>query len=173
MKKIVYSLIALGTLIIASCTSDPCKDKTAATLCNGKGDLVSDGTNCNCRCTTGNAGTSCNLTVAGLYTASNDILGTSTPVTAYTSSISITGTTVLITKFKNGFFVNQAVGTISGDKITLNTDQQPDNDGYKLNGTGEISSTATQVSIKWSYSITGPNAGGTIVTDNFNGTWIK
>ena len=113
------------------------------------------------------------MTVAGLYTASNDILGTSTNVTAYTSSISITGNTVLITKFKNGLFVNPATGTLSGNTITLTSNQEPDNDGYKLSGTGTISSTASQVSIKWSYSITGKNAAGTVVTDNINGTWVK
>ncbi len=173
MKKLFISFMALGALAISSCTSDPCEGKSATTLCSGKGTLASNGTTCGCTCTTGSAGTDCSLTIAGLYTASNDVLGTSTPVTAYTTSISITGTTVLITKFKNGFFVNSAVGTISGNTITLNSNQEPDNDGYKLNGTGTISSTATQVSIKWAYTITGPNSAGAIVTDNINGTWTK
>lgn len=173
MKKLFISLLAIGTLVITSCSSDPCKDKSATTLCNGKGTLSSDGTNCNCSCNIGYAGTSCNLTLAGIYTANSDILGTSTPVTAYNSSISLSGNTVTITKFKNGFFVNSAIGTLSGNTITLNSDQQPDNDGYKLNGTGTISSNATQISIKWSYSITGPNGAGVIVTDNISGTWTK
>jgi len=173
MKKFLLSIVALGALTLSSCSSDPCEGKSATTLCTGNGTLSSDGTNCNCTCNTGYAGTACNLTLAGIYTANSDILGTSTSVTPYTSSISISGNTVSITKFKNGFFVNSAIGTLSGKTITLNTDQQPDNDGYKLNGTGTITSTATQISIKWTYSITGPNASGTIVTDNLTGTWTK
>ena len=173
MKKIVYSFLSLGALVFSSCSSDPCKDKSAVTLCTGNGTLVSDGSNCNCSCNAGFAGTACNLSLAGIYTANSDILGTSTAVTPYTTSITLSGSTVTITKVKNSFFVNSAIGTLSGNKITLNTDQQPDNDGYKLNGSGTLSSTATQISIKMTYSISGPNANGTIVTDNISGTWTK
>lgn len=174
MKKIILSLFAFGVFaLINSCTSDPCKDKTATTLCNGKGTLVSNTSTCDCACNTGYTGTSCNLMVAGQYTASNDVLGTSTAVSTYTSVASLSGTTVTFTSFKNAFFKNVVVGTISGNTITLNANQQPDNDGYSISGTGTISSTGTTVSIKWAYSITGKNSAGTTVTDNINGTWTK
>jgi hypothetical protein len=173
MKKIILSILTLGVLGITSCTSDPCKDLSATTKCNSKGVLVTNGSSCDCQCDAGYSGDACNLTLVGQYQSNSEVLGTSTSVTPYTTSVSLSGSTVSITKIKNGFFKNVAIGSLSGNTITLNANQEPDNDGYKLSGTGTISSSGNTISIKWAYSITGKNAAGATVTDNINGTWTK
>jgi hypothetical protein len=62
MRKIIYSFLALGAIAISSCSSDPCKDKSAVDCKNG-GTWVASGSNCNCVCAAGYSGTDCSTLI--------------------------------------------------------------------------------------------------------------
>ena len=176
IKTIILTATVAAMTAISSCSTDPCETKVCQ---NGGATKKISSDSCGCNCTNGFTGSNCeNIDVAilnGTYLA-NDKLGTST-VPQYSTTLTISSSSFAgtITKIKGNFFTNQITATVSGKTITI-ADQQPDNDGYHVVGTGTITpGTGTSVSIAWTYSITGPN-GATppvIVTDNFTGTWTK
>jgi hypothetical protein len=68
MKKIFMMLgIASMITLISSCTSDPCKDKSAIELCSGKGTLADKNGTCGCNCDAGYTGTKCEITVIPFF----------------------------------------------------------------------------------------------------------
>jgi hypothetical protein len=171
MKKLIIAIFATGTLIISSCTTDPCEGKSATTLCSGKGTLVTSGSTCGCNCDVGYEGADCaTLTSAkfsGSWTAlDND--GSST-VGPYTSSIAA-GTasgSILIGNFSNlGSNVN---ATVSGNAVTISN--QVLGTAYTVSGGGTFSKTTTGSSaLAMTYKITQVSSGA---VKNYTGTWTK
>lgn len=169
MKKIILSFIALGALLVSSCSSDPCKDKTAATLCTNNGTLASDGTNCNCSCNAGFTGSDCSKTVAGNYSATDKLSGTGQ--SPYFPTITITGSVVSINNFTPFFFggaTKTVTGSISGNKITIPASNGGVTGGGTIGGTGTISVSGNVVTITW-------DGKGTISSVDlpWTGTWTK
>lgn len=116
MKKILLSLLAGGTLVITSCSSDPCKDKSAITLCNNNGTLVSNGSNCDCACNAGYSGASCNTvditTAIGNWNqVSTALLGTATNARTGNTKVEADGGSVSRVKITN---LNQFFGCTNG-----------------------------------------------------------
>jgi hypothetical protein len=169
MKKIVYSFLALAALVISSCSSDPCKDKSATTLCSGKGTLAASGDNCTCNCNAGSVGSDCSKDVAGNYAATDKLSGTGQ--TPYFPTITITGTVVSINNFTPFFFggaTKTVTGTISGNKITIPASNGGVVGGATIGGTGTITTSGNIVSIAW-------DGKGTIsgVDLTWTATWTK
>jgi hypothetical protein len=169
MKKIIYSFLALGALVTSSCSSDPCKDKTATTLCTGKGTLAASGDNCTCNCNAGYTGSDCSKEIAGNYAASDKLSGTGQ--TPYFPTITITGSVVSINNFTPFFFgtaTKTVTGTISGNKITIPASNGGVAGGATIGGTGTITTSGNIVSIAW-------DGKGTIsgVDLPWTGTWAK
>lgn len=120
MKKIILSILTIGVLAIYSCTSDPCKDKSAATQCNGKGVLVANGSSCDCQCDNGYSGADCktlDITSAiGTYTlVSTATLGTSANARTGSTVIVADGASVSRVKITN---INQFFGCTNGGTTT-------------------------------------------------------
>jgi len=169
MKKIIYSFVALGAFVVSSCTSDPCKDKTATTLCSGKGTTVASGDNCTCSCNAGYTGSDCSKEVAGNYSATDKLSGTGQ--TPYFPTITITGTVVSINNFTPFFFggaTKTVTGSISGNKITIPASNGGVSGGATIGGTGTITTSGNVVTITW-------DGKGTIsgVDLPWTGTWTK
>jgi hypothetical protein len=169
MKKLFISLVVLGGLAVVGCTTDPCKDKSATTLCSGKGTLASDGTNCNCNCEAGRVGSDCSKDVAGNYSAADKLSGTGQ--TPYFPTITIAGSVVTINNFTPFFFAGatkSVTGTISGNKITIPASNGGVVGGGTIGGTGTITVSGATISIAW-------DGKGTIsgVDLPWTGTWTK
>lgn len=169
MKKIFISFIALGALAISSCSSDPCKDKTGASMCSGNGTPVASGDNCACSCTAGKTGSDCSKDVAGNYSATDKLSGTGQ--TPYFPTIAISGSVVSITNFTPFFFggaTKTVTGTISGNTITIPASNGGVSGGGTIGGTGTITTSGTVVTITWEGT-------GTIssVPLAWTGTWTK
>lgn len=116
MKKIFLSIVTLGVLGIMSCTSDPCKDKSALTQCNGKGALVANGSSCDCQCDAGYTGTDCNTLVItsaiGTWSQVSTALVGSTP-NARTGSTTIVADVPAVSRVKITN-LNQFFGCVNG-----------------------------------------------------------
>lgn len=116
MKKIILSILTIGTLAITSCTSDPCKDLTATTKCNGKGVLVANGSSCDCQCDAGYSGADCNTLVItsaiGTYAQVSTALVGSTP-NARTGSTVIVADVPAVSRVKITN-LNQYFGCVNG-----------------------------------------------------------
>lgn len=168
MKKVsIFGLSFLSALAFASimffnaCTSDPCKD----VVCMNDGTCI-DGT---CDCTTGYEGTDCSTESRTKFLGSWTVTDacSSSGTSSYTVSMTA-GTSVIDVNITNfwGVFNNAVKATVSGSIISIAT-QEPDNDGFKVIGTGTITGTT----ISWSYTIDGTGAGSGI--DNCTATWVK
>jgi hypothetical protein len=177
-KSILMSgFIALGTIstVLVSCNEDLCKDKVCA---NGG---ICDAATGNCACATGWEGVDCKtasrnkfLNAAG-YTVVED--GTSSASATYTGTIVASGTDSTALNLGNvwGVFVNTVRGTVNGSTVTI-ARQQPDADGYWVEGNGTMNSTGV-MTLK--YKITYEPAGVLTSTDDFGlaagtpSTWTK
>lgn len=177
MKKIILSLFAFGAFaLVNSCSSDPCKDKTATTLCNGKGTLVSNTNSCDCSCNEGYTGSDCSSLISSVFVGSyscvevGDKSGSSSYVATMTPNTALTKMNM-----KNLWnqFVNNAVFSVSGSNITMSL-QEPDADKFFVqNGTGTWSKNASgKVVIKMSYEVV-DNTGSAAVTDKVTATWTQ
>lgn len=172
MKKLLLSILTVGTLVITSCTSDPCKDKSAATQCSGNGTLVSGTSTCDCSCNVGFEGTDCatksSTKFIGSWTAL-DRDGSGTNVGPYASPVAegTTTGTIIIGNFSNlGAPVN---ATVSGDKVTIGN--QVLGTAYTVSGSGTYSKTTTgSASINMTYAIVKVATSQTL---NYTGTWTK
>ncbi|HMR42642.1 MAG TPA: hypothetical protein PKC40_02350, partial [Saprospiraceae bacterium] len=67
-----------------------------------------------------------------------------------------------------GLFTNAVSATISGDTITI-ARQEPDGDGYFVEGTGTFSNGQ----INWTFKVTEEAGGVVITTDNCTSVWSK
>ena len=166
MKKL--SILTAGIMMVfslaiitfySSCT-DPCKD----VVCLNAGTCV-DGA---CSCADGYEGDDCGTAIRqkfiGSWTAADacSLSGTG----AYTVTVTA-GTGIFDVKITNMWnaFVNQVNATISGNTITIST-QEPDSDGFTISGTGTISSDG--LTITWTYTVTDTSTGD---TDTCTSTW--
>lgn len=165
IRNMAFSaLLAVGAFTMVTytaCTKDECED----VVCNNGGACVS-GT---CNCATGYEGTSCDTEVRKKFlktwTASDKEVGGS-DLPTYTPAI-VAGasvTDVKISKFSDGYFIADVNATISGNTITI-ASQSPDDDGYKVAGSGTINTTDGKIT--WTYTITS-NLGAVI---SYTGSW--
>lgn len=120
MKKLIYSFLALGALVISSCSSDPCKDKSALTLCSGNGTLEASGSNCNCKCNAGYSGTNCSTlvmtSIIGSWNqVSTALIGSSPNARTGTTTIVADVPAVSRVKITN---LNQYFGCSNGGVVT-------------------------------------------------------
>lgn len=154
---------AFSATLYTSCNQDECKDvvcQNGGTCTEGK-----------CTCVTGYEGTNCETKsvtkFVKTWSASDKEANTTTTIPTYVSAI-VAGTAVTevkISNFSSGFFTNDVVGTVSGNTITV-ASQQPDNDGYYITtGTGTYD--ATTKKITWSYTLKNP----TNVEKSYTGSW--
>lgn len=167
LKRIALSALltfsAFGAVLYTSCNKDECKD----VVCQNGG-TCTGGT---CTCTSGYEGTNCETAVRTKFikqwSASDKEATTSVTVPTYVSAI-VSGTTIVdikISKFSNEFFANDVVATVSGNTISV-ASQQPDNDGYYITtGTGTYNTTTKKIT--WAYTLKNP-AG---VEKSYTGTW--
>lgn len=166
IRNIAFSaLLAVGaftTVTYTACNKDECKD----VVCQNGGTCVTG----NCNCATGYEGTNCETAVRAKFlktwAASDKDIATTTNLPTY-SSIIVAGTAITevkISKFSDSYFTNDVKATVSGNTITI-ASQQPDNDMYYVEGTGTYNS--ADMKITWSYTITAP----TTVKKSYSGTW--
>lgn len=143
-----------------SCT-DPCKDVT----CLNAGTCV-DGT---CNCASGYEGDDCGTEVRAKFKGTWNVSdGCSLSGTAsYQVGVS-SGSGIFDVKISNVWnsFINSVNATISGSSISI-PNQEPDNDGFTVSGSGTISSDGN--TITWSYTI----SDGSGATDVCTATWTK
>lgn len=167
LKQIAFGLIltvsAFGATLYTSCNKDKCKD----VVCQNGG-TCSEGT---CTCVTGYEGTNCETAMRAKFvktwSASDKEATTTTTVPTYISAI-VAGSTVTdvkISNFSNAFFLADVLGTVSGNTITV-ASQQPDGDGYYIT-TGTATYDPTTKIITWSYTLKNP-AG---VEKSYAGSW--
>ena len=156
------TISAFGAVLYTSCNKDECKD----VVCQNGG-TCSGG---NCTCTTGYEGTNCETAsrtkFIKTWSASDKEATTTTTIPTYVSAI-VSGTNITDIKISNfsGLFTNDVVGTVSGNTITI-ASQQPDNDGYYVTtGTGTYD--ATTKKITWTYTLKNP----TNVEKSYTGSW--
>ncbi len=156
-------LSAFGATTYTSCNTDECKDVVCA---NGGTCNSTDGS---CSCATGYEGATCATEQRAKFIKSwsatdTEVGGSMLP--SY-SSIVVSGTSVTevrIAGFSDDYFTNNVVATVSGNTITI-ANQTPDNDGYKVSGSGTLNSTDGKLT--WSYTITNPLN----VAKTYSGTW--
>ncbi len=152
-------------LTLTSCDDDPCKDVTC-----GDHSACFEG---DCICDVGyekDAAGNCvseRVKFLGTWSASDNCSssGTATYIT-----VTSTGTSegqVSIANFW-GLFTNAVSATISGDTITI-ARQEPDGDGYFVEGTGTFSNGQ----INWTFKVTEEAGGVVITTDNCTSVWSK
>lgn len=166
MKKItpLLSGISILGLALTLLSCNKCKDVE----CLNGGDCNKD--DGKCICLTGYEGTDCGTEerekFIAIYSASAScsISGSSN----YTATISKSTGNVTEVKLSGawGIFSNTVKATVDGTDITI-PDQEPDNDGYRISGSGSISANQNIVSV--TYTITDPQS----ATDNCSATWTK
>jgi len=166
-----FMMIGLIAIVASSCSSDPCKDKTAINYCNSHGSPSASGSNCGCSCDVGYWGTSCDKSYSGQYKAQTDLYS-SVLQTSYNPSISIiTSGSISLVQITASFpylgGVQSFNGSLSGSTITI-SDVLLTN-GSKLKGTGVVSNNGTIAQIAW--NLTETSSGN--VTKTISGTWTK
>jgi uncharacterized protein YmfQ (DUF2313 family) len=83
-------------------------------------------------------------------------------ISASTASTAVTD--VVIGGFSKDFFTNAVKATVSGNTITI-ASQQPDNDQYYVEGTGTYNTATSKIT--WTYKLTNPSN----VQVSYTGTW--
>ncbi len=171
MKKmktyLMTAMLGVATLsmVFTSCTEDKCKDVVCENggLCN-----VDDGT---CDCPAGYEGESCESLSKTKFiknwNATDTETGSTTPL-VYTCLIADGATiddVIVSADFSDSYFTNTISATVTGNTITI-PNQQPDNDGYSVTGSGTYNETTGN--IDWDYSITEI---ATISTLTYTGAW--
>ena len=155
----LLSLSAFSLVTYTACNKDECKD----VVCQNGGTCVT-GT---CNCATGYEGANCETAVRAKFIKTWTAVDKD-PADTYTYSAIITEgagiTEINISKFSDDYFAASVKATVSGNTITI-AEQAPDNDGYKVKGTGTYNSADKKIT--WSYTITNPL--GTPIA--YTGTW--
>jgi hypothetical protein len=174
-----FALTLLAAATFSSCEQDPCKD----VVCGDQGQCVEGTCVCNANYEQDAAGL-CNtlqrtkfLTVAAngditsaTYSVQDQCSLSGTPtysciVTAHPTDMSALN----IADFWDDAFVASVVATVSGSTLTI-ARQEPDSDGYFVEGSGSISNGT----ITFSYTITDERDPAAIRTDACtNSTWVK
>jgi hypothetical protein len=156
---------AFSAITYTACNKDACADVN----CGNGGTCVS-GT---CTCSTGYEGTTCQTLSRDKFVktwnageATSGSAGSNTQT--YTASISpdpssTDVTKVIIGNISNSFFTNPVHASITATTITIPS-QQPDNDGYAIEGSGTYANSR----ITWNYSITKASTADVV---NVTGTW--
>lgn len=173
MKKIILSFLTIGALIVSSCSSDPCKDKTAATTCSGRGTPTANGSSCGCTCDAGYYSANCSVSSNGTYSASADALN-GNPKSAYSAVVTIQGNVVSIV---GGFpylwsgTTQTLTGTYANNVITI-SNVDPTGTGAQFSGTGTISyNTDNKMQIVWSNAkFVQVSSGSSLAVTS---TWLK
>ena len=136
--SVLLTLGAFSAMTYTSCNKDECKDV-----------VCQNGGTCNegiCACATGYEGTNCETEIRGkvikTWTAKDMNISDNSTVPTYNSAITkgTNITDILISDFSDEFFANDVKATVSGNTITIPS-QDPDNDGYKVAGTGTYNTT--------------------------------
>ncbi len=127
---------------------------------------------CTKTCDPGYEGTDCKTEVRAKFLSNNvSVSEKKNNGTAYSYSTTIISVSsdvqqVAITKIANGFYNSNIVATVDGSTFTI-AKQDPDYDGYNIEGSGTVSGTSVTVT----FTITGKDGSGNTVTDNYSGTW--
>lgn len=129
---------------------------------------------CTKTCDEGFEGDKCDTEIRAKFIGDYDVSETKNGGSAYTYSTEITSSAggalqVNITKIATGgastsLFNTSVKATVDGNAINI-TDQEPDSDGYSIQGNGSISNGV----ISLTYTVTGPVA-GINVTDSYVAT---
>ncbi len=122
------------TVVITSCTKDECED----VVCLNNGTCDSGV----CLCPTGYQGTTCeNQSIdkyLKIWNATDQEDGGSTANLSYPAQISQKFSDnifqVEIANFSDGYFTNKVGAAVEGDQLVI-PQQEPDNDGYQVEGT--------------------------------------
>ncbi|GAA4465592.1 hypothetical protein GCM10023093_18080 [Nemorincola caseinilytica] len=171
IKQIALSaaltLGAFSAVMYTSCNSDPCKD----VVCQNGG-TCNEG---NCTCATGYEGTNCETASRAKFIktwTATDVAVSGGTLPTYTAPIT-EGTTVVDIKIGHfsgnnssgsSYFVNDVKATVSGNTITIPS-QAPDNDNYKVYGTGTYNTADKKIT--WSYTLEDPTG----AKASYTGTW--
>lgn len=166
---------AFATTLITSCNQDKCKDVVCA-----NGGTCTDGS---CKCASGYEGTLCDtksnlkfINVAG-WSVSEE--GTSSAPSTYDVFILPSSTVANGIYISNAwdYFVASVNATVDGNTFTIPR-QQPDNDGFYIQGSGTINTSLNPVKITVTYKVT-DETDTPIITDDFGvssgnaSTWTK
>lgn len=153
MKKIglflTAALFCIGTMTMMQSCSKPCKDDP----CGANGACVEDGKDYTCTCETGYEGELCDTEERAKFLSTYELTD-GCDANKYNSTISTSTTDVtkvLISNMAN-VFIASTIADISGTNITI-AEQVPDNDDWKVEGTGSINGSV----ITMSYTVTEPD----------------
>jgi hypothetical protein len=150
---------AFSTTVFTSCEKDACDDIVCA-----NGGTCTEGI---CACPSGYEGTLCETVSRSKFTkswAAADQQGANNLVYNCVIANGTAITSVLIDDtFSDDYFVNNVNATVNGNTITIPS-QEPDADGYKVAGTG----TLTSGKISWNYTITEVSSGSVLT---YTGLW--
>jgi len=173
LSKMLMVALALftGVATFTSCEDDPCDD----TICNNGG-LCVEG---NCDCADGYSGATCDdldrdvvLGTGGssIWDVDNEICnGNASP--AYDVTMTAPSASEVELRLANfwNVFTNSVEATVNGSEIAI-ASQDPDNDGFLVEGTGTLSQDGN--SITWNYKITDSNSTPNDVS-SCNATWNR
>ena len=163
----VMALFATALIFFySSCTTDPCKD----VICLNDG-VCNSGT---CSCAAGYEGTDCSTLSRDKFIGTWNVVGNMAGANGaasgpdnYTATITASSTDVTKVLIANmwGAFTNATVATIDGNTITIAL-QQPDNDGFTVEGSGTISGTTISMQYTVKDTNSSPNP-----TEVCTGNW--
>lgn len=165
IKNIAFSAMlalgAFGAVTYTSCNKDECKD----VVCQNGGTCV-DG---NCVCATGYEGANCETESRAKFVKSwtatdTEVGGAALPTYSAIVTAGTSVTEVKIANFSDDFFTADVIATVSGNTITI-ASQAPDNDNYRVSGTGTYNTVDKKISL--SYTLTNPQN----VSVSYTGSW--
>lgn len=155
----------------ADCTvEDKCITENVNCL---NGGTCADGT---CTCTAGYEGDSCQTLTRTRYTGSwgvtdNCSQSGSSQFTVTITASSTADNAILISNFW-GTFVNPVNATVDGEEITI-TSQEPDSDGFFVNGEGTLDDSGATSTITITYNVENRNVTPAVTDVCTNSTWTK
>lgn len=147
LKHLIFALLAVTTLSLASCKKDKCKDKT----CQNGAPCV-DGT---CNCTTGFSGENCEIENRAKFRSTYNVVETCAISGNFNYQVIISNSSaaadrVLISNF--GGYGESVSATASGNSLTIATQQVAVQGGsLTFSGSGQISGNILTIS----YSVSG------------------
>lgn len=154
IKNFAAALLACGVMFsFSSCEEDPCKDVT----CAATGTATESNGTCSCVCDSGYEGTDCSTLsrtkFIGTYTVADACSASgSASYTVVITASSTDETRVLISNFWDSYAAN-VVASVDGNTITI-ANQDPDSDGYPVQGTGTYNTTANTITINYTVTET-------------------
>jgi len=165
--------VASLSMVFTSCNTDECKD----VVCVNSG--VCNPDNGNCDCPTGYEGETCEILSRAKFINSAGWLADETgsnsgAVPDFDVEIkanTINDNAVYIENVWD-YFSADVDATIDGNVISIPR-QEPDSDGFYVEGSGTINTTVTPNVITIDYKVTDETIPATIVTDDVNGTWTQ